>query len=101
MIACIEICEAPYTVEFDYLIVSRGYPQSHDEPAAPMEYEITIVSLRADLGKDAISERLPIPNWLGALIQKNLEESDSVYDEIAEDEHYAGADDEYERRHDD
>ena len=100
MKASIEICEAPFVVEYDYTVHSRAYPATRDEPAWAMEYEVKIVSLYADLpGGDAPS--LEIPAWLGALIQKNLEESDSVYDDIAEDEHYAGADDDYERRHDD
>ena len=100
MKASIEICEAPFICEYDYTVHSRAYPATYDEPASGMEYEIKIGALYADLpGGDAPS--LEIPNWLGALIQTNLENSDSVYDDIAEDEHYAGADDEYERRHDD
>jgi hypothetical protein len=98
MKACIEICEAPFVVEYDYTVHSRGYPASRDEPASAMEYEVKVTALYAD---EPNKPSLEIPAWLGALIQKNLEESDSVYDEIAEDEHYAGADDEYERRRDD
>ena len=31
-------------VDFDYNITERGYPDSYDEPGAPMEFEITYVS---------------------------------------------------------
>ena len=87
-------------VEYDYTIHSRAYPATCDEPASGMEYEVKIVSLYARPSRRR-RPSLEIPAWLGALIQTNLEDSDSVYDDIAEDEHYAGADDEYERRHDD
>ena len=80
----IEICEAPFCVEFDYKIHSKAYPATRDEPSSPMEFEIHNLALSADLGTKP-SPSLEIPAWLEKLIIENLQDSASVYDEIAED----------------
>ena len=99
MKAGIEICEAPFVAEFDYRITSKAYPASRDEPASPLEYEITLVSLRPDLpNKDA--KPVDVPNWLAAVIAENLQESYDVCDAIEEAEWVGDADDRYDRDHD-
>ncbi len=75
-------------IEFDYEITCDAIPQSWDEPASGMEYEVTYTGIYEDkpgMSKHAPKDYLEVPLWLEKVLQEYLEESDSVYDAIARD----------------
>ena len=86
------IAGGDYIVEYDYKITSPGAPEqgpsysSGGQPAEPMEYEVTFVSLSKDegVGKETFCAG---PEWLQTEIETCLyEDADGkVYAAIEED----------------
>ena len=86
---CVTLLETiDLVIEFDYEITCDAIPQSYDEPASGMEYEVTYTGVYEDkpgLSKHAPKNYLEVPPWLETVFQEYLEESDKTYDEIVRD----------------
>ena len=81
----IYILHKELTVEFDYKITAPGAPESGPsyysggEPAEPMEYEAFNIELFDN------NTKLEMPKWLEEIIEEELSNSESVYQNIDED----------------
>lgn len=77
-------------IEFDYEITCDAIPQSWDEPASDMEYEVTFTGVYEDT-PEANNNNIPkkyldTPPWLERAFQDYLEENmEDVYHQIAKD----------------
>ena len=85
---CVNLLGMDIVIEFDYEITCDAIPQSWDEPASGMEYEVTYTGVYEDkpgINKHQPKNYLDVPPWLETVFQEYLENSDRTYDEIVSD----------------
>ena len=85
---CVNLLGMDIVIEFDYEITCDAIPQSYDEPASGMEYEVTYTGVYRDeagWSKNQPKQYLDVPPWLETVFQEYLENSDRTYDEIVSD----------------
>lgn len=87
MLTTITIADIDFTVDYDAKITAPAIAKrgptysSGGEPASPMEYEVSIVSLK-ETGQGPMAPLLALPGWLTTLIERHLEEREDIYNDV-------------------
>lgn len=81
MLTTITIADTDFTVDYDAKIIEPAIPQRRDDPGAPMEYEVSIVSLK-ETDQGPMAPLLALPSWLTTLIERHLESREDIYRDV-------------------
>ena len=81
LIYCFRIGEVDMYCHYAFTISSYGTPQTRDDPGSPLEYDVELEALHIDIPD---SPKLEVPEWLKLIIEQDILDSGSCYEDIQE-----------------